>query len=275
MSSMKKAWELRPGKDSHHSILTINGALVLLKIEISEKGACILSINHGDSAVFQHLCGSFMAPWQLVQKLSSVGINILAEDNGFQHIGVQPKDFWAEDWTYFCMSLLSSFCIFSWSRWNSTATSEQLVMKGAHLMTPGKASRKSKPPDEKKKEGTQEHHGSTAGSKKESGDKERAQSQKAATFPGEELKRKEDDAQKVVPAHVMVTPERAVYLKCGDTAEAFSDEAVDGQVFCSDLYHLMIKDLPEEPISKLEDTRLLFSINVYSLLSLCKVFSCS
>ncbi|GFT07228.1 hypothetical protein NPIL_179055 [Nephila pilipes] len=49
--------------------------------------------------------------------------------------------------------------------------------------------------------------------------------------------------------HVLLTPEKAVEIKCTESNTKFSDEPLEGQKYCSNLYHLLLErnevELPE------------------------------
>ncbi|GFT07226.1 axonemal protein [Nephila pilipes] len=57
----------------------------------------------------------------------------------------------------------------------------------------------------------------------------------------------EDEKDKFI--HVLLTPEKAVEIKCTESNTKFSDEPLEGQKYCSNLYHLLLErnevELPE------------------------------
>ncbi|GFQ85153.1 axonemal protein, partial [Trichonephila clavata] len=80
----------------------------------------------------------------------------------------------------------------------------------------------------------------------------------------------EDEKDKFT--NVLLTPGKAVEIKCTESNTKFSDEPLEGQNYFSNLYHLLMERNEVESSEKIDYE---FVNNIFFLLNSSKLFSCS
>jgi len=204
-----QSWEIRPegGGDGAGVVLSVTAATVLVEFAVRADQAAMVQLQNATTVALQEMIGAYHRPDKLVRLLRRGGINLFPEPDARHYVDGHrpPKHAVAERHAYRCMAALSGTHQFAASRWNVNAPFDRMVMQM----------------------------------------KETQPAVEAAGGSGTSLSAAAGQAGGVPYKMVMVTPERAVLLKCTEVSQVFSEEPLEapadtdaGQRFAPDLLTL-------------------------------------
>lgn len=186
-----QSWEIRPegGDAGAGVVLSVTAATVLVEFAVRGDQAAMVQLQNATTVALQEMIGVYHRPDKLIRLLRRGGVNLFPEPDARHYVDGRrpPKHAVAERHAYRCMAVLSATHQFAASRWNVHAPFDRMVMQ-----------MKETQPDA-------EPEGATAAETSSSS----AQSAAGGQIPYK---------------MVMVTPERAVLLKCTEVSQVFSEE---------------------------------------------------
>lgn len=190
-----QSWEIRPeggGDDAGAGvILSVTAATVLVEFAVREDQAAMVQLQNATTVAMQEMIGAYHRPDKLVRLLRRGGVNLFPEPDAQHYVDGRrpPKHAVAERHAYRCMAALSGTHQFAASRWNVHAPFDRMVLQMKEMQPTV-----------------------------EGGVSETSLSQSSAA----------GGQAGVVPYKmVMVTPERAVLLKCTEVSQVFSEEPLE------------------------------------------------
>lgn len=209
-----QSWEIRPegsGADGG-VVLSVTAATVLMEFAVRGDHAAMVQLQNATTVALQEMIGVYHRPDKLVRLLRRGGVNLFPAPDALHYVDGHrpPKHATTERHVYQCMAALSGTHQFAASRWNVHVATNRIVMQMKEI-----------PVDEA------------------DGD----ESTNAAAASG--LSGGGGNSGAGVPFKmVMVTPERAVLLKCNEVSQAFSEEPLDADrddvPFAPDLFTLAV-----------------------------------
>jgi len=113
-------WEMRP-KGPNHLIITIISTVAEIELEIKED-KCRLNYHEDREQAIKELkplCGDWIEPLEVVDRLTSIGINIFPQSYSHEYVSICEKDLESEKFVYQQMALVASGVSFAWSRFNA------------------------------------------------------------------------------------------------------------------------------------------------------------
>ncbi|XP_026814345.1 axonemal 84 kDa protein-like [Rhopalosiphum maidis] len=190
-----QSWEIRPegGSDGAGVILSVTAATVLIEFAVREDRAAMVQLQNATTVALQEMIGVYHRPDKLIRLLRRGGVNLFPEPDARHYVDGRrpPKHAVAERHAYRCMAVLSGTHQFAASRWNVHAPSDRMVMQMKETQPPAVGAADGA-------ETTTPSSSSTGG--------------QAGIGPYK---------------MIMVTPERAVLLKCTEVSQVFSEEPLD------------------------------------------------
>ncbi|XP_066587951.1 dynein axonemal intermediate chain 7-like isoform X2 [Prorops nasuta] len=132
-----QSWELKPdcGKNSKTGILlNIIGAAVQVEFIVREDTVCLSSMIGGTCSALEDIIGRYMKIKSLMRTMQSSGCDLFPERDAFCYVkGLSMKHPIMERHLQECMGLLCTGYSFSWSRWNATRSSREIVVQCKEL----------------------------------------------------------------------------------------------------------------------------------------------
>ncbi|XP_075257384.1 dynein axonemal intermediate chain 7 homolog isoform X2 [Convolutriloba macropyga] len=113
-------WEMRP-KDTNNVLITIISTVAEIELEIKDD-KCRLNYHEDREQAIKELkplCGDWIEPLEVVDRLTSIGINIFPESYSHEYVSICEKDLESEKFVYQQMALVASGVSFAWSRFNA------------------------------------------------------------------------------------------------------------------------------------------------------------
>lgn len=203
-----QSWEIRPdGQSGGDVVLSVTAATVLVEFAVRGDHAAMVQLQNATTVALQEMIGAYHRPDRLVRLLRRGGINLFPEPDARHYVDGRrpPKHAVTERHAYRCMAALSGTHQFTASRWNVHVPADRIVLQMKEIV-----------PDV----------GSAAGGAEDGSENNGPASGSGAGVPYK---------------MVMVTPERAVLLKCNEVSQAFSEEPLDSTAaFAPDLYTLAV-----------------------------------
>lgn len=210
-----QSWEVRPAGGGG-MVLSVTAATVLVEFAVRGDRAAMVQLQNATTVALQEMIGAYHRPDRLVRLLRRGGVNLFPEPDALHYVDGRrpPKHAVAERHTYRCMAALSGTHQFAASRWNAHAPADRMVfqMKEMPAARPDVAA--AGEDDDGEEGGVGAGGGGVVGGGAGGG-------------------------TSVPYAMVMVTPERAVLLRCTEVSQAFSEDPMNaGAPFAPDLYAL-------------------------------------
>lgn len=128
-----QSWELKPemGKNARDGIiLNVTAAIVQAEFVIREDLVCLNSLAGGMSTTLKEIIGEYMSLYLLIKKMRDVGCDLFPERDAQSYVKAVPmKHPVIEKHLRECMALLCTAYTFSWSRWNASRNSREIVIQ--------------------------------------------------------------------------------------------------------------------------------------------------
>ncbi|XP_011865165.1 PREDICTED: axonemal 84 kDa protein-like [Vollenhovia emeryi] len=132
-----QSWELKPeiGRNARGGIvLNVSAAIVQVEFIIREDLVCLNSLAGGTSTALKEIIGEYMKLHILIEKMRDAGCDLFPERDAFSYVKALPvKHPVTERHLRECMALLCTAYTFSWSRWNASRNSREIVIQFKEL----------------------------------------------------------------------------------------------------------------------------------------------
>lgn len=132
-----QSWELKPeiGRNARDGIvLNVSAAIVQAEFIVREDLVCLNSLAGGMSTALKEIIGEYMKLHILIEKMRDVGCDLFPERDAFSYVKALPvKHPVTERHLRECMALLCTAYTFSWSRWNASRNSREIVIQFKEL----------------------------------------------------------------------------------------------------------------------------------------------
>ncbi|EGI63404.1 Axonemal 84 kDa protein [Acromyrmex echinatior] len=132
-----QSWELKPeiSRDVHGGIvLNVSAAIVQAEFIVREDLVCLNSLAGGISTALKEIIGKYMKLHILIEKMRDIGCDLFPERDAFSYVKALPvKHPVTEKHLRKCMALLCTAYTFSWSRWNASRHSREIVIQFKEL----------------------------------------------------------------------------------------------------------------------------------------------
>lgn len=204
-----QSWEVRPAGGGG-TVLSVTAATVLVEFAVRGDRAAMVQLQNATTVALQEMIGAYHRPDRLVRLLRRGGVNLFPEPDALHYVDGRrpPKHAVAERHTYRCMAALSGTHQFAASRWNAHAPADRMVFQMKEIPATG-------PDVIVAAGGDDDGEGGGGGGQGGGG------------------------GTSVPYGMVMVTPERAVRLRCTEVSQTFSEDPLNaGAPFAPDLYAL-------------------------------------
>ncbi|XP_043500207.1 dynein axonemal intermediate chain 7 homolog isoform X4 [Polistes fuscatus] len=132
-----QSWEVKPemGRNSQGGVvLNLTAATVQAEFLVREDMVCLNSLIGGTSPALQNIVGEYMKLQFLIDKMREGGCDLFPERDTASYVkGLPMKHLVTERHLQECIGLLCTAYTFSWSRWNVTRTSREIVLQFKEL----------------------------------------------------------------------------------------------------------------------------------------------
>ncbi|KAG7201519.1 hypothetical protein KM043_004271 [Ampulex compressa] len=132
-----QCWELKPemGRNARGGVaLNITAATVQAEFVVREDLICLNSLTGGSSPGLKAMIGEYMKLHLLIEKMQGYGCDLFPERDAYSYTKKLPmKHRVTEKHLQECMGLLSTAYSFSWSRWNASRESREIVLQFKEL----------------------------------------------------------------------------------------------------------------------------------------------
>ncbi|KAI4476007.1 hypothetical protein M0804_013932 [Polistes exclamans] len=132
-----QSWEVKPemGRNSRGGVvLNLTAATVQAEFLVREDTVCLNSLIGGTSSALQNIVGEYMKLHFLIDKMREGGCDLFPERDTASYVkGLPMKHLVTERHLQECIGLLCTAYTFSWSRWNVTRTSREIVLQFKEL----------------------------------------------------------------------------------------------------------------------------------------------
>ncbi|XP_018354810.1 PREDICTED: protein CASC1-like [Trachymyrmex septentrionalis] len=132
-----QSWELKPeiSRNVHGGVvLNVSAAIVQAEFIVREDLVCLNSLAGGMSTSFNEIIGKYMKLHILIEKMRNAGCDLFPERDAFSYMKALPvKHPVTERHLRECMALLCTAYTFSWSRWNASRHSREIVIQFKEL----------------------------------------------------------------------------------------------------------------------------------------------
>ncbi|KAL0103229.1 hypothetical protein PUN28_017511 [Cardiocondyla obscurior] len=132
-----QSWELKPeiGRNARGGIvLSVSAAIVQAEFIVRENLVCLNSLAGGMSMALKEIIGEYMKLHVLIEKMRNAGCDLFPERDAFSYVKALPvKHPVTERHLRECMALLCTAYTFSWSRWNASRNSREIVIQFKEL----------------------------------------------------------------------------------------------------------------------------------------------
>ncbi|XP_028046208.1 axonemal 84 kDa protein [Monomorium pharaonis] len=132
-----QSWELKPeiGRNARGGIvLNVTAAIVQAEFIVREDLVCLNSLAGGMSTELKKIIGEYMKLHILIEKMRNAGCDLFPERDVFAYVKALPmKHPVTERHLRECMALLCTAYTFSWSRWNASRNSREIVIQFKEL----------------------------------------------------------------------------------------------------------------------------------------------
>ncbi|KAM0732613.1 Dynein axonemal intermediate chain 7-like protein [Formica fusca] len=128
-----QSWELKPemGRNARGGVvLNISAAIIQAEFIVREDLVCLNSLAGGMSTALKEMIGDYMKLYLLIEKMRDAGCDLFPERDAFSYVkALSVKHPVTEKHLRECISLLCTTYTFSWSRWNATRNSREIVIQ--------------------------------------------------------------------------------------------------------------------------------------------------
>ncbi|XP_038049724.1 axonemal 84 kDa protein-like isoform X2 [Patiria miniata] len=129
-----QSWELRPVAENH-ARFTVMAAIIEAEIEIKGSLCCFRQTPDSETKPeLSDLKEKWMTPKQLIQAMKTAGVNLFPENDSKKYVSIVEKNTVIEDAIYQQMALAASHFAFAWSKWNSDAGAEKVILQGTQKL---------------------------------------------------------------------------------------------------------------------------------------------
>ncbi|XP_072751665.1 LOW QUALITY PROTEIN: dynein axonemal intermediate chain 7 [Anoplolepis gracilipes] len=132
-----QSWELKPemGRNARGGVvLNISGAIIQAEFIVREDLICLNSLAGGTSTALKAIMGEYMRLYLLIEKMRDAGCDLFPERDAFGYVKALPvKHPVTEKHLRECIALLCTTYTFSWSRWNASRNSREIVIQFKEL----------------------------------------------------------------------------------------------------------------------------------------------
>ncbi|XP_077263011.1 dynein axonemal intermediate chain 7 homolog [Temnothorax americanus] len=132
-----QSWELKPeiGRNARGGIvLNVSAAIVQAEFVVREDLVCLNSLAGGMSTALKEIIGEYMKLHILIEKMRDAGCDLFPERDAFSYVKALPvKHPVTERHLRECMALICTAYTFSWSRWNVSRNSREIVIQSREL----------------------------------------------------------------------------------------------------------------------------------------------
>ncbi|XP_018060407.1 PREDICTED: axonemal 84 kDa protein-like [Atta colombica] len=132
-----QSWELKPEISRNVRggiVLNVSAAIVQAEFIVREDLVCLNSLAGGMSTALKEIIGKYMKLHILIEKMRDAGCDLFPERDAFSYVKALPiKHPITEKHLRKCMALLCTAYTFSWSRWNASRHSREIVIQFKEL----------------------------------------------------------------------------------------------------------------------------------------------
>ncbi|XP_018377094.1 PREDICTED: axonemal 84 kDa protein-like [Trachymyrmex cornetzi] len=132
-----QSWELKPEISRNIRggiVLNVSAAIVQAEFIVREDLVCLNSLAGGMSTALKEIIGKYMKLHILIEKMRDAGCDLFPERDAFSYVKALPvKHPVTEKHLRECMALLCTAYTFSWSRWNASRHSREIVIQFKEL----------------------------------------------------------------------------------------------------------------------------------------------
>ncbi|XP_011255045.2 axonemal 84 kDa protein [Camponotus floridanus] len=128
-----QSWELKPemGRNARGGVvLNISGAIIQAEFIVREDLICLNSLAGGMSTALKEMIGEYMKLYLLIEKMRNAGCDLFPERDAFSYVkALSVKHPATEKHLRECIAMLCTTYTFSWSRWNASRNSREIVIQ--------------------------------------------------------------------------------------------------------------------------------------------------
>ncbi|XP_018304499.1 axonemal 84 kDa protein [Mycetomoellerius zeteki] len=129
-----QSWELKPEISRNVRggiVLNVSAAIVQAEFVVREDLVCLNSLAGGMSTALKEIIGKYMKLHILIEKMRDAGCDLFPERDAFSFLPIKHPV--TERHLRECMALLCTAYTFSWSRWNASRHSREIVIQFKEL----------------------------------------------------------------------------------------------------------------------------------------------